>query len=194
MSSPPDRHPGPRSGAHLLPRPVRRLSALLLPLLTLAACGGRGQDNAQPGTEAWARNVIGNEGSPGFRRPDGSFDRADYRRVMPQGCAAGMRDGNPAIPAAEIDRFCTCLIDRMLEASSDAELFAMRRDEALRARRYDDAANACRPSRPYPSPPAAGEDEPPPPPEPAPLPPGQQSGTPPPVLQEIPPPPPPSRR
>ena len=128
---------------------MRRNLLLLLPLLALAACGsgGGGQDNGQPGSESWARNLVGNQGSPGFRRPDGSFDRADYRRVMPQGCAAGMRDGNPSIPSAEVDRFCTCLVDRLLATSTDAELFAMNRDSALQQRKYDEAGSVCLPAR-----------------------------------------------
>jgi hypothetical protein len=145
---------------------MNRRLALLLPLLALAACGGGGgnQDNGQPGSESWARNLVGNQGSPGFRRPDGSFDRADYRRVMPQGCAAGMRDGNPSLPAAEVDRFCTCLVERLLATSSDAELFAMNRDSALQQRKYDEAGNVCLPARAG----AAAGEEPPPPEEPVP--------------------------
>lgn len=122
----------------------RRLA--FLPVLALAACGG-GQDPEQERLEGLARNIVGNEGSPGFRRADGSFDRADYRRVMPQGCAAGMRDGDPSLPAAEINRFCACVVDRMLATSSDAELFAMIRDSAAQQRTYDEAAGVCLPAR-----------------------------------------------
>ena len=169
----------------------RRL--LLLPLLALAACGsGSGQDNGQPGSESWARNVIGREGSPGFRRADGSFDRNDYRRVMPQGCAAGMRDGDPSIPAAEVERFCACLVDRLLATSSDAELFAMNRDAALRDRKNEEAGRVCLPaSARGRAPPGAG-DEPPPPEEPVP---SMHSDLPPPIVPPPPTPPaPPPRR
>lgn len=169
---------------------MRLRPVVLLPLLSLAACSGGGAvDNGQPGSESWARNLIGNQGSPGFRSPDGSFDRADYRRVMVPGCAAGMHDGNPTIPAAEVNRFCTCWVDGVLAGSSDAEMFAMQRDNALQERKQEEAARVCMPPSARGRAPLSPDDEPPPPEEPAPLPPGQQSGTPPPVVQDPPPPP-----
>ena len=168
-----------------------RRHLLLLPLLALAACGG--QDPEQARVEGIARNIIGNEGYPGFRRPDGSFDRADYRRIMPRGCAAGMHEGNPSIPDAEADRFCACLVERILATSSDAELFAMNRDSALQDRKNEEAGRLCLPSRAgVPSGPGI-DPEAPPPPEPVPPSPGQSSGTPPPVVQEPHAPPPPRR-
>lgn len=138
---------------------------LLLPLLALTGCGGGSPDNGQPGTESWARNQIGNQGSPNFRRPDGSFDRADYRRVMVPGCAAGLRDGNPSTPAAEVDRFCTCFVDHVLAGSSDPELFAIRPDSELERRKYGAATAACRPAAASAGPGRDSDAEAPPPPE-----------------------------
>lgn len=164
---------------------MNRLLALLLPLLALAGCGGGGSpDNGQPGTESWARNVIGNQGSPDFRRHDGSFDRADYRRVMVPGCAAGMHDGEPSLPAATIDLYCTCFVDRLLATNSDDQLRAMMHDAQLERRNYEAAQRACGPA------PAGGRaapgagDEPPPPEEPVP---SLNGAMPPPVIQTPPP-------
>jgi hypothetical protein len=164
---------------------MSRHALLLLPLLALAACGGNSsQDNGQPGSEAWARNLVGNQGSPSFRRPDGSFDRADYRRVMIPSCAGGMHEGNPSIPAAEIERFCSCAVERMLATSSDAELFAMNRDSALQQRKYGEAEQVCLPASAGGRGGSAAGEEPPPPEEPAP---SLNAGLPPPIVQEPPP-------
>jgi hypothetical protein len=165
---------------------------LSLPLFALAACGGGGGNAARPGTEAWARNVIGNEGYANFERPDGTFDRADYRRIMVPGCVSGVRDGNASIPADRANAFCACLVERMLTTHSDDQLRAMRGNVGLETRAFDQATPSCLPlmggGAAAPGPDASGPlpvgDEPPPP---EPPPPSQQSGTPPPVVQDPPP-------
>lgn len=91
-----------------------------------------------------ARNIIGNQGSPSFRRPDGSFDRADYRRVMVPGCAAGLNEGSEgAIPAEPVNRFCSCAVELVLAWNPDDALFAMNRDSARNRSQYIQAHRAC---------------------------------------------------
>src|SRR5207253_9424752 len=129
--------------------------------------------------------MIGNQGSPDFRRPDGSFDRADFRRVTVPGCAAGMHDGDPSLPAATIDLSCTCFVDRLLATNSDGQLRAMMRDAQLQRLAYEAAQRACGPAPAGgPAAPGAG-DEPPPPEEPVP---SLNSATPPPPMVQTPPP------
>ena len=120
---------------------------MIIPILALAACGRGGDETnvGAPGTESWAQNLVGNEGHRGFERPDGSFDRADYRRVMVPACAAGMRDGDASMSADVADGFCSCMVDHLIATNSDDELRAMRDDEVA-GREYGEATQACGPA------------------------------------------------
>ncbi len=165
---------------------MRRPFALLIAILPLAACGSGG--SAGGGNAGEAPLTVA--GPASVDRPAGSFDRARYRIAGIRSCSDGMRSEGAAIPAAEVNRMCTCLVDRQLAASSDEMLRASLRDGGESRRALNEAARQC--GLPIPTdadmgaangavPPGAGD---PPPPE-AP-PPSLNAGLPPPVVGETP--------
>lgn len=93
--------------------------AVLPGLLALAACGYRN-----------------------FEKPDGTFDRDGYRRLMGSACSLGVMAGDSSIPAETRSRVCGCMMDRMLQMTDD-ELRATVRDRALGERKQQEAGQAC---------------------------------------------------
>jgi hypothetical protein len=163
---------------------MRHRLPILAAVSMLAACGSNGGNGS-------SGNAAPVAGPATFDRPDGSFDRARYRVAALRTCSIGMQSENSAIPAAEVNRMCTCLIDRQIAASSDEVLRATLRDPAESRRTLNEAAGQC--GLPLPTDadmgiangaaPPAGEDEPPPPEEPVP---SLNDAMPPPIVQEPP--------
>lgn len=166
---------------------MRRLSALLVAVLPLAACGGG--SSAGSGANMEGEPVAG---PASFDRADGSFDRARYRIAGIRSCTMGIRSEDPRMPAGDVTRMCTCLVDGQLAANSDAVLRATLSDPAVSRRTLDAAARQC--NLPLPTDadmgltngaaPRPAGDEPPPPEEPVPT---LNAGLPPPIAQAPPP-------
>lgn len=87
-------------------------------------------------------------GNRNFELPDGRFDRAGYRALMIPTCEQGMASGDSSIPAAARNRFCTCVIDRILASNNDEEMRTKGRDSALRERMMSEARDQCMSARP----------------------------------------------
>jgi len=121
---------------------------LLAPLLLLAACGTGDPANfanrsGEPSLGE-VREFVQSEGYRNYERPDGSFDRADYRRVNGAACRRGVRLWEqPPTPAVE-EAFCTCLVDKLLLASDD-QLRGFRSDRQYRQRAHGIVMTACAP-------------------------------------------------
>jgi hypothetical protein len=102
---------------------------LLLPLLALGACGDTSPGNASAGARAAEADKVYSPMEAVFR-PDGTIDRALYRRNSVIACRRGMNAAGPPLPPADtIDRYCTCLADRLVGTRSDHELRVSLSDE-----------------------------------------------------------------
>jgi hypothetical protein len=128
---------------------MRHHPAILLPALALAACGGTGDPgnfanrSGQPGIGE-VREFVQSEGYRNYERPDGTFDRADYRRVNTAVCQRWLATEDPSVQPEARQRFCACTVDKLLEANDD-QLRGFRSD-----RQYGDRARrivmiACSP-------------------------------------------------
>lgn len=138
---------------------------LILPLFALAACGATGDPanfanrSGQPGIGE-VTEFVQSEGYRNYERPDGTFDRADYRRINTAGCLRGIGNEVPDTTPQARQNFCTCMVDRLLQASDD-QLRAIRSDRAYGRRAHRIVMTACAPvldGQP-PDPMVAPEDE-----------------------------------
>jgi hypothetical protein len=113
---------------------MRHRVAHLAPFLLLAACSGSGD----PG------NVANRSGQPGPGRPDGAFDRADYRRLTMASCRRSQDFPENPVPPEARENYCTCVVDHLLLATDD-QLRAMRSDRPYQRRNHGIVVRACTP-------------------------------------------------
>ena len=128
--------------------PMRLRFPLMAPLLILTACGSGDPGNFANRTGdpslGEMREFVQSEGYRNFERPDGTFDRADYRRINMAACSRGLQDPEDPLPPEAVQRFCTCLVDRLLLAD-DNQLRAIRSDRAYGRRAHGIVMRACEP-------------------------------------------------
>jgi hypothetical protein len=121
---------------------MRRLPAILIAALPLAACGGGG------GNESAAVGNRSGQPAPGEvrdgARSDGAFDRADYRRTTLASCARSQDFPDNPVPPEARDNYCTCVVDHLLLANDD-QLRAMRSDRPYQQRAHRIVVQACTP-------------------------------------------------
>lgn len=127
---------------------MRRRLACLVPLLALAACGSGDPGNfvnrsGQPGIGE-VREFVQSEGYRNYERPDGTFDRADYRRVTTAMCLRGIANEVPESRPEPRQAFCSCMVDRLLQANDD-QLRGFRSDRAYGERARRIVMTACAP-------------------------------------------------
>lgn len=115
--------------------------------LALAACGTGDPGNfvnrtGQPGIGE-VREFVQSEGYRNYERPDGTFDRADFRRINMAMCLRGLPEDQSIQPPAR-QAFCTCLVDKLLLAD-DNQLRAIRSERPYRDRAHRIVMTACAP-------------------------------------------------
>ncbi len=129
---------------------MRHFLPLLAPILFLAACGVGGTGNGGNSQNAGSLGIgdiveiVGNEGYRDYERPDGTFDRDDYRRINMEVCRRALNDPEGPAPPEVAEDFCTCIVDHLLMADDD-QLRAIRSDREYGDRAHGIVMRACTP-------------------------------------------------